>query len=542
MSSLQFDSFHKLLGDYAERLPNILSRHHSTQKYVRQVEKGVTQIDTPFTVAICGLMKAGKSSLLNTLVKQDLAVTGVSEATATINWFKYREKVHDTHLPVNFRVIWKDKPEEEFPITEIQKWVGNSEEAQQLSQQTKRLEFFADADFLKQAYIVDTPGAGTTTESNAAAAQSFLSQQEGEKADAIIYVLGVVARTNQEEMLQTFQKNSRIPGASPYNSIAVIHRWETLDAKDPFAESRRKTDIIKEQFKEYIAEVIPVSAPLGWAVEHFDTEFWQSCFELGGQPEKERKKFLLMDTYFDKEPQRKELRTKYKLPWACLKVIINRVALAKIESPEALKEDIWDISGIEKLRTILDKRFFSRSRMIRSFGILARTLPICEEADTVLRNHKILFTQMQDDADKALTETDILPNTVKNYIEETKKIVHSDYRTASEALTELGKLVQPVKDAWKAMNDDINFLDELDKLRSKDLRDWQPKLAALFGKNGAELQHRIAPFGKSETPATSDDLAEAIGELRSICFRSTDGTVKAIVKHAVERLSELCGG
>ena len=91
MPILHYDTFHSLLENYAHRLPQILDRHALTQKLVLRVKQGLTQNESPFTVAVVGQMRVGKSSLLNTLVGADLAVTGVNETTATINWFKYAE-------------------------------------------------------------------------------------------------------------------------------------------------------------------------------------------------------------------------------------------------------------------------------------------------------------------------------------------------------------------------------------------------------------------------------------------------------------------
>ncbi|MGL4942886.1 MAG: dynamin family protein, partial [Thermoguttaceae bacterium] len=89
MTALHFDAFHALLDNYSRELPRILERHMLTQKLVSRVTDGLVLNESPFTVAVVGQMRVGKSSLLNTLVGADLAVTGVNETTATINWFKY---------------------------------------------------------------------------------------------------------------------------------------------------------------------------------------------------------------------------------------------------------------------------------------------------------------------------------------------------------------------------------------------------------------------------------------------------------------------
>jgi GTP-binding protein EngB required for normal cell division len=163
---IEIDFFHELLGRYLFELPLIFGRHFLTQRLLERVRQGLVLNESPFTVAVVGQMRVGKSSLLNALVGADLAVTGVNETTATINWFKYAPEENCN----KFRVVWKNKPEEEFPLTEIHKWIGDS----QLAAETQQLEFFANSTFLKNAYIVDTPGTRAVIESHEQTTQEFL--------------------------------------------------------------------------------------------------------------------------------------------------------------------------------------------------------------------------------------------------------------------------------------------------------------------------------------------------------------------------------
>ena len=57
-------------------------------KYGRLIDSLKDEVTSPCVLAIAGKVKAGKSSLLNALLGVDLAMTGTSETTATINVFK----------------------------------------------------------------------------------------------------------------------------------------------------------------------------------------------------------------------------------------------------------------------------------------------------------------------------------------------------------------------------------------------------------------------------------------------------------------------
>src|SRR5262249_29173113 len=156
-----------------------------------------------------------KSSLLNALVGADLAVTGTTETTATINWFKHGDRVQCDR----FRVVWKDRPAEEFPLSEISNWLHDSARAEA----TRYVEFFADTPFLRLANIVDTPGLRSTIQSHGDTTKDYIAlrreqetQREGEAADAILYVLSCVIRESDQEFLTAFETSTRLSGSYPY--------------------------------------------------------------------------------------------------------------------------------------------------------------------------------------------------------------------------------------------------------------------------------------------------------------------------------------
>ncbi|MFC1826173.1 dynamin family protein, partial [Thermodesulfobacteriota bacterium] len=141
----ELDQLQELINNFIDRVPRILEKSTITNDLSIQVDRLIELTESPFTLAVVGQMRVGKSTLINSLVGQDLAVVGVNETTATINFFKYSQD-KNKHT---FRVHWKDKPYQDFTLEKIDKWVGNSD----LAKNTKYLEFFCDSDFLKDIYL-----------------------------------------------------------------------------------------------------------------------------------------------------------------------------------------------------------------------------------------------------------------------------------------------------------------------------------------------------------------------------------------------------
>src|SRR6266516_870051 len=146
-----------------------VARHRTTCDFAPRVQRLLEVAESLFTLAVVGQMRVGKSSLLNALIGADLAVVGVNETTATINWF-----THGTEEQTRrFRVHWKGRPPEDKDLGEIQLWVGESS----LARETRKLEFFANTDFLKTADVVDTPGTRSLLAGHQETVDKFLAQK-----------------------------------------------------------------------------------------------------------------------------------------------------------------------------------------------------------------------------------------------------------------------------------------------------------------------------------------------------------------------------
>jgi hypothetical protein len=116
-----------------------------------------------------------------------------------------------------------------MPLDRVGEWIGTETNATK----TQRLDFFADTDFLRLANVVDTPGTRSVIQTHEDATQGFLadklesdSLRYGGSADAVIYAVNPVGRESDRDLLQLFGERTRLPGASAYNSIAVVQKWE----------------------------------------------------------------------------------------------------------------------------------------------------------------------------------------------------------------------------------------------------------------------------------------------------------------------------
>ena len=138
----------RMAGEYSH-FPELRSQETSLSKLAESIVN-------PFTLAVFGYMKTGKSTLINALVGKPLAITGTDETTATLNWISYGDSTQkDTML-----IHWKNGQKDALPLSRLVDWTGKSEEALARVRDTLFLQLYAEVDKLRDIQIVDTPGIG----------------------------------------------------------------------------------------------------------------------------------------------------------------------------------------------------------------------------------------------------------------------------------------------------------------------------------------------------------------------------------------------
>lgn len=326
-------------------------------------------VDGPFTLAVFGRMKTGKSSIINALVGRNLAITGVEEATATVNWISHGDKAQEDSVLVH----WKDGKTEPVPFVRISDWAGKSPEVLKRVADTAFLQLYADIPLLKNINIVDTPGTGSVADEHEETALEFLSpraaldtEQEGRKADALLYVFPAVARASDQDLLSNFAQ-SRMPGSDPYNSLGVLHKWDGLAAGNVREEARNKARVLADHMRNIVSDVIPVSAPLAMAARSAPDAFFEGIVDLTSTAESRDVilKALRRDNRWDADEQRMRIRKSYPLPWVSFVRLVHLMIEHSCRSAAEARKVCLEESGFPELERTLDGRFFKRAALIK---------------------------------------------------------------------------------------------------------------------------------------------------------------------------------
>jgi GTPase SAR1 family protein len=227
------------------------------------------RLEEPLRVAVVGVMKAGKSTLMNALLKEKILYTATLEATYTVTWFKYG------HTP-ELEIVFYDDTKEKAPFSDLEKWTVRPEgvEKHRLDDVRYVIIYYPN-EILKKMELIDTPGLESTHDKDSRNTQNFLGmklEKEADKvtteaaslAEAIIYAFSRSARGRDRDLLEEFQSGKE--GSSPINAIGIFTKtdmfWDCGGAPDhdPLDIVEGACEGYRNQLRETLYTVLPVTA------------------------------------------------------------------------------------------------------------------------------------------------------------------------------------------------------------------------------------------------------------------------------------------
>ncbi|GIX02447.1 MAG: hypothetical protein KatS3mg112_1384 [Thermogutta sp.] len=362
------------------------------RELVNRLEQLVQELEQPCVLAVVGRAKAGKSTLVNALLGVDLAKVGVTETTATINFFRYGQPANPSR-PI--RCYWRSGRYEDVDRTFYESLQGNDRQTLQRAAAIERLEFFLPHEVLREVTIVDTPGTEAVVDEHREVTAEFLNlrnqlreqhNQDTERwasqADAVIYLISQVPRLTDKAFLEEF-RDVTAGRSRALNAIGVVAKI------DLYPEIRGRIPAIAEQLREYLNTVVPVSAGMKRALDRLTAENASGLQKIAAAisriPQQRLFKLLDSDELWDefdfedcpvKAEHRRELRQ--GMPWSVFTTIVKTLSQENMNYERTIVH-LQELTGFNLLRNVLERHFFRRAKLLRAFKTVNKARDILDQ-------------------------------------------------------------------------------------------------------------------------------------------------------------------
>jgi serine/threonine protein kinase/GTPase Era involved in 16S rRNA processing len=367
------------------------------------------RLDEPLRVAIAGKVKAGKSTLLNGLVGEELAPTDASECTRIVTWYvdglTYRATMHlhdgrQVVTPFSRQSGAIDVDLQGYPadrVAEIRvEWPSSS---------------------LNELSLIDTPGiASISTDLSARTHQFVLAEADHEsKADAVVYLMRHLHPTDIR-FLESFQ-DTQAGRTNPINAIGVLSRADELaGAQDTALQSAARVAARyrnSPQVRRLCQTVVPVAGLLAQASATLRQSEYNLLARIAALPTDQLDVLTASaDRFVDHDLVANVVSTDREQLLRRLGLFGVRQALIAIrngtvDDAPSLAQHLFEQSGLAELRRVLTTQFAARRDVLKSQAALQalaqrlRISPPQQDADRLqfeierLRSTAHVFNEIQ---------------------------------------------------------------------------------------------------------------------------------------------------
>ncbi|MGF1668009.1 MAG: dynamin family protein [Acidimicrobiia bacterium] len=339
------------------------------------------RLDEPLRVAIAGRVKAGKSTLLNALIGDELAPTYAGECTRIVTWYRHGHTYRATlHLP-DGTTRQTSFTRQGGPIeVDLAGLDPGDIDHIVIEWPTPRLEHMT---------LIDTPGiASASTEVSERTHRFFEASPDGSgAADAVLYLMRHL-HSSDIDFLEAFHDGT--VASTPVNAIGLLSRADEIGVGR--LDAMRSANTIAARYRSdpklrgLCQTVIAVNALLGETGATLTQDEYAALTRLAEAPRGETDALLLSADRFCADGVAAGLsgveRTHLLMRLGMFGVRVSIAALRMGSTPTAgkLAQSLVKKSGVDEVRHELFGQFAARSDSLRARSALAAL-------ETVLSGH-----------------------------------------------------------------------------------------------------------------------------------------------------------
>ena len=337
---------------------------------VARLRDQIDRLDEPLRVAIAGKVKAGKSTLLNALVGEQIAPTDAGECTRIVTWYRNGASPRVTLIP-------RAGAPRQLPLTRTD---GRLEFDLRGSahDEVDRLLVDWPSGSLRTTTLIDTPGiASLSTHISARSIELLAPGDQPSDADAVIYLMRHLHATDVR-FLESFYDQVGA-SAAVVNTVAVLSRADEVGAGrlDAMMSARHVARRYRAdpKVRQLCQTVVAVAGLLAQTARTLRQAEFNALSELAHLSRPELDSLLLSADRFA------AAQAHATLPAQTRSALVERFGLFGLRlattlirqghhDPPGLAEELVRRSGLDELRTVLATQFTERRDVLKARSAL----------------------------------------------------------------------------------------------------------------------------------------------------------------------------
>nr|WP_206686518.1 MULTISPECIES: dynamin family protein [Microbacterium] len=339
-----------------------------------RIDQWRARLSDPLRLGIAGMVKAGKSTLLNAMIGERIAPTDAGECTRAVTWYRYgdspgvvahlqggghrRLALHRTEGRLVFELGGTEV--EEIAHIDV-RWPSVS---------------------LRSTVLIDTPGIESVTDHISHRTRTFLTPDDRSPsdADAIVYLMRHL-HPSDFTFLEAF-RDTAAGTAHAVNAVAVLSRADEVGAGrlDAMLSARKIAERYREhvQLRSLALTVLPVAGLLAESARTLREREFAALSALAGLDRARRERMLLsVDRFVGTDVTQTAV-----LDVAARQSLVDRFGISGIRlatalirggthSAQQLSERLVQQSGLEELRAFVRQQFRARQAALKVRAVTA---------------------------------------------------------------------------------------------------------------------------------------------------------------------------
>ncbi len=337
-----------------------------------RLREAEARLDDPLRVAIAGKVKAGKSTLLNALIGDELAPTDAGECTKVVAWYTngntYRATLYPSGAEPRQTPFSRDQGAIEVDLQGLDP--GDID----------RIVIEWPSASLAEMTLIDTPGLASVNEEISKRTEDFLAFEHDRDtpADAVLYLMRHFHRSDAR-FLEAFHAEE-LAHPSPVNAIAILSRADELGSGRPDAleSAQRVANRYRgdARVRRLCQTVLPVAGLLAQSGATLREVEYQALAALAALPE-DRQALLLasVDRFVAEDPEVPGARQDRanlvrRLGLFGVGLAVRLIASGEAPDADTLARRLVAASGVDDLRRVLMTQFASRRELLKARAAL----------------------------------------------------------------------------------------------------------------------------------------------------------------------------